>query len=113
MNEFLFLFRGGDMSGSPAEMQQRMEKWFAWARELTEKGHLKRPGQPLEPTGKLVQGKQKVVVDGPFAEAKDLIGGYMVLEAEDLAHAVELSKGCPVFDGGGAVEVRPILKLSR
>jgi hypothetical protein len=113
MNEFLFLFRGADMSGSPTEMQQRMEKWAAWARELTEKGHLKRPGQPLEPTGKLVQGKQKVVVDGPFAEAKDLIGGYMLIEAEDLAHAVELSKGCPVLDGGGAVEVRPILKLSR
>lgn len=113
MNEFLFLFRGGDMSGSPAEMQKHMEKWLLWAKELTEKGHLKRPGQPLEPTGKLVQGKQKVVVDGPFAEAKDVIGGYMLVEAEDLAHAVEVSKGCPVLERGGTVEVRPILKLSR
>ncbi|WP_437720198.1 YciI family protein [Sorangium sp. So ce861] len=113
MNEFMYLFRGSDVSGSPAEMQQHMGRWTAWVKELTEKGHLKRPGSPLEPTGKVIQGKQKAVVDGPFAEAKDVVGGYLVLEAEDLAHAVELSKGCPILERGGSVEVRPILKLSR
>ncbi|WP_437933374.1 YciI family protein [Sorangium sp. So ce341] len=112
MNEFMYLFRGSDASGSPAEMQQHMQRWTAWAKELTEKGHLKRPGSPLERTGKVVQGRQKAVVDGPFAEAKDVVGGYMLIEAEDLAHAVELSKGCPILERGGSVEVRPIWKLS-
>ncbi|WP_437284019.1 YciI family protein [Sorangium sp. So ce406] len=112
MSEFVFLYRGKDWTTSPAEMQQRMQKWSAWMKELGEKGHLKNPGHPLERTGKFVEGKQRAVVDGPFAEAKDVIGGYTIVEAEDLAHAVELSKGCPILDAGGAVEVRPIMKLT-
>ena len=88
------------------------QKWVAWIKELGEKGHIKDPGQPLERTGKLVKGKQKIVTDGPYAEAKDLVGGYMLVEARDLAHAVELSSGCPILETGGLVEVRPILKMN-
>ncbi|WP_437932703.1 YciI family protein [Sorangium sp. So ce291] len=66
-----------------------------------------------ERAGKLVQGRQKAVAAGPFAEAKDVIGGYLLVEAEDLAHAVELAKGCPVLEHGGTVEVRPVMKMSR
>ena len=63
------------------------------------------------PGGRLVSGKQKAVSDGPFAEVKDLVNGYIVIEARDLDHAVVLAKGCPIFDDGGAVEVRPIRKM--
>ena len=63
---------------------------------LGAKGHLKDPGHPLERTGKVVKGKQKTVTDGPYAEAKDVVGGYTLVEAKDLAQAVELSKGCPI-----------------
>ena len=81
-------------------------------KDLAEKGHLKDRGNPLERTGKLVKGKQKAVTDGPFAEAKDAIGGYTLIEARDLAQAAELAKGCPIFEGeDGAVEVRPIMKM--
>ena len=66
----------------------------------------------MERSGKLVTGKQKLVTDGPFAEAKDVIGGYSVIQAKDLAHAVELSMGCPIFLTGGAVEVRPVMKMN-
>ena len=113
MSEFLYLFRGGDRTGSPEQMQQVMQKWMGWMKELTDKGHLKNPGNPLEPTtGKVVKGSksQRTVTDGPYAE-KDLVGGYLVVEAKDLAHAVELSSGCPIFDRGGLVEVRPIMKM--
>jgi len=92
-------------------MQKTMEKWMAWFKELGEKGHMKDPGHPLEHTGKVVKGKQKAVMDGPYAEAKDVIGGYVVIEAKDLAQATELSKGCPILDVGGSVEVRPIQKF--
>lgn len=112
MSEFTYLYRGGMPPGSsPEEMQQRMQKWIAWFKELGQKGHLKDQGRPLERTGKVVRGKEKSVNDGPYAEAKDLIGGFTLIEATDLAQAVELSKGCPIFDVGGSVEVRPVMKI--
>jgi hypothetical protein len=88
-------------------MQKTMEKWMIWFKELGAKGHLKDPGHPLENSGKVVRGKQKAVNDGPYAEAKDVVGGYIVVEAADIHEAVELSKGCPILDIGGSVEVRP------
>jgi hypothetical protein len=112
MSEFTYLFRGRDASASPEQMQKHMEKWVAWFKDLGAKGHLKDPGHPLEPVGKVVMGKQKIVNDGPYAEAKDVIGGYIVIEAMDIAHAVELSKGCPILEVSGSVEVRPNQKLS-
>jgi hypothetical protein len=112
MSEFTYLFRGRKMSGSPEEMQQHFEKWAAWFKELAAKGHMRDPGHPLEATGKVVSGKQKIVNDGPYAEAKDVVGGYIVVEADDLAHAAELSKGCPILEAGGSVEIRPVQRLN-
>jgi hypothetical protein len=111
MTEFVFLYRGGERPTSPEQGQQIMQKWMAWMKELGSTGHLKDAGQPLERTGKVVQGKQKLVTDGPYAEAKDLIGGYTLIQANDLAQAAELSKGCPIFEIGGLVEIRPVMKL--
>ena len=112
MSEFVFLYRGGDRSGSLQEMQQVMQKWMTWMKELGEKGHIKDVGHPLDYTGKVVRGKQKkTITDGPYAEAKDLVGGYTLVEAKDLAHAAELSMGCPIFERGGFVEVRPVMKM--
>jgi hypothetical protein len=114
MSEFIYLYRGGQNPTqlSPEATQQMMQKWMAWFKDLGDKGHVKNIGQPLERSGKLVKGKQKTVTDGPFAEAKDVIGGYSLIEARDLDQAVELSKGCPIFEVEGAVEVRPALKLN-
>jgi hypothetical protein len=108
MSEFTFLYRGNDPSASPEQMQKVMQKWVAWFKELGASGHIKDPGHPLERTGKVVKGHQKSVHDGPFAEAKDVVGGYTLIEAKDLAQAVELSKGCPILEAGGSVEVRPV-----
>ena len=113
MSEFLYLYRGGDSSGSPEEMQQTMQKWVAWMKELGDSGHLKAIGNPLEPSGKVVKGKQKsAVTDGPYAEAKDLVGGYTLVEAKDIDQAAELAWGCPIFEKGGFVEVRPIMLMN-
>ena len=113
MSEFVFLYRGGVEPGrSPESAQQTMQKWMAWLKQLGAKGHLKDQGQPLERTGRLVKGKRKTVTDGPFAEAKDVVGGYTLIEARDLDQAVELSKGCPIFEADGAVEVRPVMKMN-
>jgi len=117
MSEFVYLYRSAESSyreatGSPEQMQKTMEKWRAWMKELADGGHIKDPGHPLERTGKLVKGRQKTVTDGPYAEAKDVVGGYTLIEAKDLAQAVELSLGCPTFETGGLVEVRPVMKFS-
>jgi hypothetical protein len=111
MAEFVFLYRGGERSDVPAQAEQTMQKWVAWMKELGEKGHLKDRGQPLEDTGKVVRGKQKVVTDGPYTESKDLVGGYTLVVAKDLSAAAEISKGCPIFESGGLVEVRPVMEM--
>ena len=111
MSEFLFLYRGGQRASDAAESDKVMQKWVAWMEDLGSKGHLKDRGQPLDPAGKVVRGKQKTITDGPFAEAKDVVGGYSLIEARDLEQAVELSKGCPIFEFEGAVEVRPVMKM--
>ncbi len=111
MSEFVFLYRGAGRPASPQDAQQMMQKWMNWMQDLGNKGHLKDRGQPLEPVGKVVKGAHQTVTDGPFAEAKDLVGGYTLVEARDLAEAAELSKGCPIFERNGFVEVRPVMKM--
>src|SRR5882724_2345829 len=98
MSEFVFVFRSTEAEqreamGTPERAQKSLQTWLAWIHDLEAKGHLKNRGQPLELTGKVVCGKKKVVTDGPYAEAKDLVLGFIVIEARDLAHAVELSTG--------------------
>jgi hypothetical protein len=109
MSEFIYLYRGINTSAlSPEEMQKTLEKWTSWFKELAASGHLKNPGNPLERSGKVVKGKKKIVTDGPYAEAKDVVGGYTVIEAKDITEAVELSKGCPILEVDDSVEVRPV-----
>jgi hypothetical protein len=108
MSEFLYVFRGGRGEGTPEQMQQIMQKWMGWMKQLQDSGNFK-GGNPLEQTGKVVSPKN--VTDGPFAEAKDVVGGYLLIEAKDISHAVELSRGCPGLTVGGTVEVRPIAKM--
>jgi hypothetical protein len=109
MNDFLFLYRPPEGPKlSPAQMAEVMPRWMTWMKSLDENGHLAAAGHPLEPRGKIVRGAGKTITDGPFAESKDLINGYTLIRARDLAHAAELAKGCPMLEGGGAVEVRQV-----
>ena len=111
MEKFLYLFRGGAPMGDTYNLpQEQMQKWMKWMESLGQKGILV-GGEPLQSTGKFVSGSKKVVTDGPFVEAKELVGGYLVVNAKDINDAVEISKGCPIFDVDGNLEVRPILKM--
>ena len=111
MKNFMFLFRGGldPATASPEEMQQNMEKWIAWVDELKQKG-VYTSGEPLLPGGKTLR-KNNVVTDGPFAESKEVIGGFFIVEAADLDAALEMSKGCPDLSLGGSVEIREVMKM--
>ncbi len=111
MANFLYVFRGGTSVGaSPQQMQEQLQKWGAWIQQLSKTGNFK-AGEPLEAEGKVIKGRKKVVTDGPYAEAKDLVGGYLLISAQNLDEAVELSRGCPIFDSDGSVEVRPIRQM--
>jgi len=66
-------------------------------------------GSPLEPEGKIVSGKHgRVVSDGPFAEAKETIGGYFLLKVASIDAAVAIAQQCPGLPYGIRVEVRPV-----
>ncbi len=108
MAKYIFLYRNGEKL-SPEQMQAQMGRWMTWIKELEAKGVLVSAGHPLERSGKLVSGKARTITDGLFAEAKDIIGGYSMVEAKNLDQAVELTAGCPIFAVGGGVEVRPLL----
>ena len=117
MADFMYLFWNKDGKSrmdkaSPEEIQRIMQKWMAWMEPLKKAGHLKDGGAPLESTGKVVHGGKKTVTDGPYAEAKDVVGGYIIVSAKDLNEATELSKGCPVLEGDGLVEVRPVRPMN-
>jgi hypothetical protein len=110
MAKFLFIYRSGKDSRStmtPEEMQQILEKWKTWITEGLRKGWMLDAGDGLKPEGRVVNAK-KVVTDGPFAEAREILGGFSIVQAATLDAAAELAKGCPVFLRGGTVEVRPL-----
>jgi hypothetical protein len=116
MNDFVYLFRSTPEAqaramGTPENAQQSLKKWLSWVAELEGKGQLKDPGQPLDRGGKVVSSSKKLVTDGPYAESKDVVLGFMVVQARDLHEAVEISKGCPIVEGGGSVEIRPVIKM--
>ena len=117
MSEFVCLFRVSpaeqrEVMGTPERAQQSMQVWLAWMNDLKAKGHLKNPGQPLAPDGKVVRGRQKGITDGPYIEIKDMVAGFIVVEARDIAQAAELAAGCPILMGDGSVEVRPVRTLT-
>ena len=111
MTYFVYLFRVGDTVASAAQRDVQMQKWVAWIRDLEAKGHLRDRGNALRATGRVVRSK-KPVTDGPYSE-KDLVVGYLMVEATDLDQATSLSAGCPILDTGGSVEVRPILNVPK
>jgi len=112
MNEFAFLFRGREPLGSAEQQQKTLEKWRAWMTELQQRGLITDPGLPLEDAAKRVVGPDRVVHDGPFAEIKDLVNGFIVVTADDIDAACEIAKGCPIFEQGGGVEVRPVASMT-
>ena len=111
MNKYMLILfeKGGEYdSMSPEEYQKEFEAHGKWMEELGERYV---SGEPLEPPALTVRGKEKVVTDGPFVEAKELVGGFYIIKAESLAEAAEISKGCPVLRLGGSIEVREIMKM--
>jgi hypothetical protein len=108
--EYLLLFRGTDWHRglSPEEIQEVVKQMYEWLDRLTAEGKAK-AGKPLFPEGKIVSKKKgHSVADGPFAESKEAIGGFFLLEVGSLEEAAEIAKEFPGLNYGASVEVRPV-----
>ncbi len=117
MSEYVYLFRTSEAGrqaamGTPEHAQRSMQAWLGWIRELEASGHLKQRGQPLASEGRVLRGPAKNVTDGPFVEVKDLVAGFLTVEARDIDEAARLALGCPMLAGDGSVEIRPVAQLA-
>jgi hypothetical protein len=113
MNQYLLLLHEtpADYAGlSPAEMGALIERYTAWAQSLGASGRLV-SGEKLAESGgvhlKLRDG-QPFAADGPYVEAKDVIGGFFIIRAEDEAAARRIAEGCPHLHGRNWIEIRQV-----
>jgi hypothetical protein len=109
--EYMLLFRGPhwDQGLSTDELQKAMNNIMAWFEGLNQRGKVK-GAQPLGAQGRTISGTNgRFVVDGPFTETKEAVGGYLVLQANSFEEAVEVARTNPALRYGVSVEVRPIL----
>ena len=109
-NGYMLIFRGTGWHKklAPDEMQKVASQWMAWFNRLTDQGKAV-AGNPLQNEGKIVSGNNgRVIADGPFAESKEAIGGYFLLQVQSLDEAVAIARQCPGLAHGAVVEVRPI-----
>jgi hypothetical protein len=100
-------------SRSAAEMGQLMSAYQKFTQEIVSTGNLK-AGDPLQPTNtattvRLREGKT-LVTDGPFAETKEQLGGYYLIEAKDLDDAIAIAARVPSAKSG-SIEVRPVRQM--
>jgi hypothetical protein len=106
LSEYLVISRGQwDESASPDEIQGAIDEFYRWYERLLAEGRMKR-GQRLAREGKLVA--RGGTTDGPFAEAKEVIGGYWFILAASLDEAAELAASNPCMAFGLAYVIRPI-----
>ncbi len=110
MKDFLFVFRNDYKvleQRSPEEMEASMKKWMDWMGNFAAQNKLIDRGNRLHGAGKVVN-PGNVITDGPYADIKELIGGYTLVKAKSLDEAAEMAKNCPILEMGGNVEVREI-----
>ena len=111
MSQFVFLYREAG-TPTPQELELRMAKCLVWFKDLERNGHLAVYGHPLNrKDGGVVRDGKGTVTDGPYAETKDIVIGFSVIEAKDFDEAVKLAAACPLVESGCFIEVRPVLKL--
>src|SRR5688500_1152886 len=115
-NSFLLLFRNaGPDTHAHLSREQRddlTKQWNEWYEGLAVQGKVKH-GRPLALEGRVVSGERGLhVTDGPYAETKEVVGGYFFLSVADLDEATAIAKKCPGLPLGLTVEVRPVAEVS-
>jgi hypothetical protein len=118
MDKYMMIFRNTPNSEeayqtmSPEEMQASLDQWGAWIGGIAAQGKLI-ASDALDNQGKIVTGSKKTVTDGPYVEGKELVSGYLLMEAENEADALAAAQGCPIYDIEGSVEVRKLMVFNQ
>jgi hypothetical protein len=116
MDEFVVIMRldllTKEMQPSPEQMQVYMKQYQDWVASIAAQ-HKFVGGTGLSTEGKVIKTNQ-VITDGPFAEIKESIAGFLTIKAKDFEEAVQLAKECPILKGeGNTVEVRKIVSVHK
>ncbi len=109
MKQFMMIFRSDKDAPKPdpKDLPAIIEAWQNWSGGIAAQGKfvatdaLGFEGKLIKPSG--------VMTDGPYAEVKEVVGGYAIVKADNLEDAIKLTEGCPMFDAGGTVEVRDVM----
>lgn len=106
LSEYLVLSRGQwDLDAAREDIQAAIDRFYAWHDRLVAEGRM-RAGQRLAREGKLVS--RQAITDGPFTEAREIVGGYWTILARSLDEAAAIAAENPCLAYGLAFEVRPI-----
>lgn len=108
MKEFLLIFRlnnDSNVKPSPEQIQERMN----WLAGIAAQNKLADKGNTLSTLNARTVKADNVVTDGPYAEIKEFISGYIIVKTDTIEEAVEFAKGNPIFKMGGNIEVREVL----
>ena len=109
MNEFLIAIhrdlKSKNASPSPEQMQASIKPFQDWIAGIAAQNKLVAPPKRWDLDGRVVK-QNNVVMNGPYAEIKESLGGLFLIRAENYDEAVEIAKGCPVLQWGAVVEVR-------
>jgi hypothetical protein len=106
----LIVHQPGGGTPPPSELQQIMARFKVWMDDLRAKGAAL-GSNGLDITGKVLRGHRGAsITDGPYPEGKEIVGGYVLIQADNLEQAVEYARGCPGLDYPMAVEVRPVMQ---
>ncbi|MNR12540.1 YCII-related domain protein [compost metagenome] len=108
MKEFLLIFRlnnDSNVKPSPEQIQERMN----WLAGIAAQNKLADKGNTLSSLNAKTVKADNVVTDGPYAEIKEFISGYIIVKTDTIEEAVEFAKGNPIFKMGGNIEVREVL----
>jgi hypothetical protein len=115
--KYLFLLYGDESQwadATPQQIQSTMDAYVALDKEVNETGvHVS--GEALEPSSSAttvtLRDGEAVLTDGPFAETREQIGGFYVLDCRDLDDAVAWAKKIPALSEGGSIEIRPVMNV--
>ena len=112
MTEFMMIFRNAyepAFKPTPEQLQESIKQWQDWIGGIAAQGKFVSTNR-LSSEGKILKPNH-VVVDGPYTEVKEIVGGYMVVKAPSFDDAFKLAEGCPILKVGGHVEVRVVIPM--
>ena len=113
MNEFMMIFRSEynpSFIPSPEQMQASIKQWQDWIGGIAAQGKFVSTNR-LSSVGSKVLKPNNVITDGPYVEIKEIVGGNIVVKANNMDEAIHLAEGCPILFVGGHVEVRAVIPM--